>query len=251
MEGVVTERHGRWVKLSTEEGEAILKMKRTKSPDTGVVVRLTKDKSNPSPFVGEIVLFSKHRLPPLEKVRFFLKHLRTLRNTTESEFLLMLVTAVETRLGKLSKDFFSKLNEYYTVGETAEPRGILSSLVKGILKGTDSDEEKINGEDKLKAFGDWLNFNARPHSFRSYKSETHPVHVFVDHEDKSFYVSWFEKLKENTLDGKIENDTIFVVYDGDSLNTERIQSLHKRLSKLFSKVYITPKRSVIREGLYG
>lgn len=251
MEGIVTERNGRWVKLSTKEGEAILKMKRAKSPDTGVVVRLTKDKSNPSPFVGEIVLFSKRKLPPLEKVSSFLKHLRTPRNATECEFLLMLATTVETRLGKLDKGFFSKLNNYYTVGETLRPRGIiLSSLVKSILKGSDSSEE-IDEEDELKAFGDWLNFNARPYSFRSYRSETCPVHVFVDREDKSFYVNWFEELKENTLDGKIENDTIFVVYDGAFLNTERIQSLHKRLSKLFSKVYITPKKSVIREGLYG
>ncbi len=230
ISGRVIDVYGKYVKVKTQRGEKILKMKGRKVPDRGWILEFRKN-GNSSPFVGSLIIESLDPLPPLSDLVPFLD--RNISDPVDVTFLSSLTKSVISRLGKLPRWYYDRLAEYYYKGET-DSRGIYSDLVSKLVK-----KKKVK-TDRMKAFGDWLNTFSHPFYFRSYSNDPKPTRVFLNKAGSVVRIEHFSKKHGKVIvEGMIgKTGARLKVIPEKPLDHQKLDSLQKKLSSILGSVLI-------------
>ncbi|MGJ8454798.1 hypothetical protein ACSFC1_05775 [Pseudothermotoga sp. U03pept] len=221
MEGVVIDRFGKWIKIRTQDGETILKV-RKRPPEVGEIVRITDQPTSQKVYLAERLFNAPEPLPPLEELKPLLQNIGKPLNDYDIPFLVKLIEQIERRLGQLPKWFFEELGAYYKNGETSE---------------------------KMEAFGLWVLTVSHPYVFRSLVGDGGLHHLFIDRKRMTFRIHCIKQSKTLCIDGIVLADSITVKVNDYKLNFEQIQSLRELLSKHFRNVFINT--GGLKDGLYA
>ena len=230
ISGRVVDVYGKYVKVKTQRGEKILKMKGRKVPDRGWILEFRKESAS-SPFVGSLIIESLDPLPPLSDLVPFLE--RGMSDPVDVTFLSSLTRSVASRLGKLPKWYYDRLLDYYNKGES-KSKGIYSDLVSRIMR-----IEKAK-PDKLRAFGDWLSTFSHPFYFRSYSNDPKPTKIFLNKMASMIRIEHFSKDH-----GKIVVEGIMgrtgaklKVIPEKPIDQKSLESLQKKLSSILGNAFV-------------
>ncbi|HOJ87458.1 MAG TPA: hypothetical protein PLP64_00360 [Pseudothermotoga sp.] len=221
MDGIVTDRFGKWIKIRTEKGETVLKVKKN-PPEVGELVRITDQPVNPKVHVAEKIFDAPEPLPSLQELRPLLQSIGKPRSDPDIPFLARLTEQVEKRVGALQRDFYDQLSLYYENGEIDE---------------------------NMKAFGLWLMTVSHPYAFRSLPDLEKPLHIFMDRRSKTFKVDFVRDFKTISIDGMIVLEQIIINMKGLRVDSEKIQQLRDSLNSYFKSVLINT--GGLKDGLYA
>ena len=229
--GRVVDVYGKYVKVKTQRGEKILKMKGRKVPDRGWILEFQKDNGKSSPFVGSLIMDSLDPLPPLSDLVPFLD--RGISDPVDVTFLSSMTKSVISRLGKLPKWYYDRLAEYYQKGESRS-KGIYSDLVAKMMKA-----EKVK-PDRLKAFGDWLNTFSHPFYFRSYSNDPKPIKVFLNKIGSVIRIEHFSKDHGKVIvEGMMgKTGARLKVIPEKPIDQKAVDELQKRLSSILGNAFV-------------
>lgn len=171
MEGIVVEVYKSYVKVHSQNGDKILKIKGKGLPEKGWILELKRSDPN-APFVGSVIIDSPIPLPSLKEAIPIVEATGT-TDGYELDFLAELTSTVRRRLGYLPKWYYGMLGKYYKTGQPLKSQGVMSDAISKKLNA------KKGKKDPLKAFGIWLNTFSHPLGFRSYQGEKRPTRIFI------------------------------------------------------------------------
>jgi hypothetical protein len=213
LEGFVVETFGKFAKLRTDKGDIVVKVK-GQPPEVGKLVRISDQPLLDKVYLAEKVLQLKSDSPSLSSLEPILKVIKKFRFDEDVVLLSQTVQAVQSRTGKLDRDFYRSLARYY---ETAE------------------DE----------TFGLWLFTLSNPHIFQSLPDSEAPIHVYIDRSRHVFRIDFVKDSKPMVLEGNVGQHQIVLSFS-QMLSTEEMEELRERLSKHFTIV-----RFVLGAGIDG
>ncbi len=230
ISGRVVDVYGKYVKVKTQRGEKILKMKGRKVPDRGWILEFRKE-NTASPFVGSLILESLDPLPPLSDIVPLLE--RGISDPVDVTFMSSLTRSVVSKLGKLPKWYYDRLVEYYQKGESIS-NGIYSDLVARVVNA-----EKVK-PDKLKAFGDWLNTFSHPFYFRSYSNDPKPTRVFLSKATSMIKIEHYSKNHGKIIvEGMMgKTGAKLKVVPEKPIDQSALEGLKKKLSSILGNVFV-------------
>ncbi len=238
--GRVVDVYGKYVKVKTQRGEKILKMKGKKVPDKGWILEFRKE-SVASPFVGSLIVESLDPLPPLSDLVPLLD--RGISDPIDVTFLSSLTRSIASRLGKLPKWYYDRLAEYYQKGEDRS-NGVYSDLVAKVMN------SKKSNPDGMKAFGDWLNTFSHPFYFRSYSNDPKPTRVFFS---KATSMIKIEHISKNhgriIVEGMMgKTGAKLKVVPEKPIDQRALENLRKKLSMILGNAFVV--QGGMNLGLY-
>lgn len=213
LEGFVVETFGKFAKLRTDKGDIVVKVK-GQPPEVGKLVRISDQPLLDKIYLAEKVLQLKGDSPSLSSLEPILRAIKKFRFDEDVVFLSQTVQAVQSRTGKLDRDFYRSIARYY---ETAE------------------DEN----------FGIWLFTLSSPYIFQSFPDKEAPVHVYIDRSHRTFRMDFVKDSKPIVLEGNVWQHQIVLSFS-QMLPTEKMEELKERLSKHFMIV-----RFVLGAGIDG
>jgi hypothetical protein len=231
MDGVVTDVYKNYVKVKTNTGEKVLKIRGKRTPEKGWVLELRKNDPD-SPFVGSVILESLDPLPPLSETIPIVESTKSIESF-DVVFLTQMTKAVRARLGFLPKWYYSTLGEYYRKGEK-RVEGLFSDLVSEVIG-----KRRVR-IDRMKTFGDWLNTFSHPLYFRSYSGKSKPIRVFVKKPGILVRVDSFSKEYGRVIvEGSIgKTNAKLKVISEKTVEASKLEDLRKKLEDLLGNALV-------------
>ena len=235
MEGVVVEVYKNFVKVHSQNGEKIIKMRGAKVPPKGWILEFRKE--DPSArFVGSVVVDSPVPLPSLQEAIPIIET-AGVKNGYEIDFLAELTRNVYRRLGFLPKWYYRMLGKYYRVGEDPASSGVASRAA------AQASGVKKSAVDELKVFGRWLSAFSHPLQFISLKnSGKNPTRIFIRKKKVETFIRIEHDSKSHgrvVVEGVISPASARLkVISEKSVGDEPIEKLQKELEKLLGSALV-------------
>ncbi len=233
ISGRVIDVLGKYVKVRTQNGEKVLRMRGKKVPNKGWILEFRKE-GNSSSFVGSVILESTVSLPPLVDVVPLLE--MGISDPVDVTFLVDLTRSILLRLGKLPKWYYKKLEEYYKKGE-GNSQGVCSHIT---VRALESMNLRIGKPDFLRAFGDWMNTFSHPYYFRSYRGKPRPARVFINKSKAMIRIDYLSKEHGRVLvEGLVgKTEAKLKVVPEKALDQAKVELLQKRLEKILGRAFV-------------
>ncbi len=226
-----------YVKVKTQFGERILRMRSRTLPERGWILEF-RDSDPSTPFVGSVVLDSMNPLPPLKDVIPIIENTGGVSDSFDVIFLSEVTRAVLNRLGEIPNWYYKRLGKYYREGEK-EKEGVFSELVYELIKNS-SDVKKVR-PDPNDSFGDWLNHLSHPYYFRSYSDVKRPMRLFL----KKGKLALFRLDRLTTNHGRVviegtlgSEDAKLKVISEKPLRADELEDLRRSLLNVFPEVFV-------------